>query len=89
MGSDKEEICTPSQFMAASSPYFKALFYPPTGTNRKEVPEVEPQVMPLLFRQSVVSWTGFFLQIFRKILDYLFRGRVPLGSIEDAWRVSE
>jgi len=24
---------------------------------------------------------------FRKILDYLFRGRVPLSSIEDAWKV--
>jgi hypothetical protein len=26
-------------------------------------------------------------KIFRKILDYLFRGRVPLSSIEDAWKV--
>ena len=26
-------------------------------------------------------------QIFRKILDYLFRGKVPLSSIEDAWKV--
>jgi len=25
--------------------------------------------------------------VFRKILDYLFRGRVPLTSIDDAWRV--
>ncbi len=25
--------------------------------------------------------------MFRKILDYLFRGRVPLGSVDDAWRV--
>ena len=24
---------------------------------------------------------------FRKIVDYLFRGRVPLSSIEDAWKV--
>jgi len=26
-------------------------------------------------------------KMFRKILDYLFRGRVPLSSIEDAWKV--
>jgi len=26
-------------------------------------------------------------KIFRKILDYLFKGRVPLSSIEDAWKV--
>ena len=30
--SDKEEICAPSQFMAIASPYFKQLFYPPTGS---------------------------------------------------------
>ena len=29
---DKEEICAPSQFMAIASPYFKQLFYPPTGS---------------------------------------------------------
>ncbi len=29
----------------------------------------------------------FYLQVFRKVLDYLFRGRVPLSSIEDAWKV--
>ncbi len=26
-------------------------------------------------------------QVFRKILDYLFRGRVSLSTVEDAWRV--
>lgn len=31
--------------------------------------------------------TGMQPKIFRKILDYLFRGRVPLSSIEDAWKV--
>merc|ERR1711942_409206 len=30
---------------------------------------------------------GIQPKTFRKILDYLFRGRVPLGSIEDAWKV--
>jgi len=30
---------------------------------------------------------GMQPKIFRKILDYLFRGRVPLSSIEDAWKV--
>ena len=25
--------------------------------------------------------------VFRKIMDYLFRGRVPLTLIDDAWRV--
>ncbi len=44
VGQQREEICTPSQFMAVSSPYFKSLFYPPTGENRKEVPDVDPVV---------------------------------------------
>jgi len=30
---------------------------------------------------------GMQPKTFRKILDYLFRGRVPLSSIEDAWKV--
>lgn len=65
-----EEIAAPSQFMAVSSPYFKALFYPPKeGDDKKrEVEDMQPK-------------------IFRKVLDYLFRGRVPLTSIDDAWRV--
>lgn len=67
-GAEQEEICAPSQFMAVSSPFFKSLFYPPSGS-RKELPAMQPA-------------------IFRKILDYLFRGRVPLGSVEDAWKVS-
>ena len=29
--SEKEEINAPSQFMALASPYFKDLFYPPSG----------------------------------------------------------
>ena len=29
--SEKEEIKAPSQFMSIASPYFKKLFYPPTG----------------------------------------------------------
>ena len=29
--SDKEEIKAPSQFMSIASPYFKKLFYPPSG----------------------------------------------------------
>ena len=28
---EKEEICAPSQFMFNASPYFKKLFYPPSG----------------------------------------------------------
>ena len=28
---EKEEINAPSQFMALASPYFKNLFYPPSG----------------------------------------------------------
>lgn len=66
----KEEICAPSQFMAISSPYFKALFYPPKQNDdkKREVQDMQPQ-------------------IFRKVLDYLFRGKVPLTSIDDAWRV--
>ena len=28
---EKEEISAPSQFMAIASPYFKDLFYPPSG----------------------------------------------------------
>ncbi len=67
-GDEREEICAPSQFMAIASPYFKSMFYPPSGSNRKEIQEVQPA-------------------IFRKILDYLFRGRVPLSSVEDAWKV--
>lgn len=31
--------------------------------------------------------TGIHPQVFRKVLDYLFKGRVPLSSIEDAWKV--
>lgn len=31
--------------------------------------------------------TGIQPQVFRKVLDYLFKGRVPLSSIEDAWKV--
>merc|ERR1712109_291736 len=30
---------------------------------------------------------GMQPKTFRKILDYLFRGRVPMSSIEDAWKV--
>jgi len=30
---------------------------------------------------------GMQPKTFRKILDYLFRGRVPLSSIEDAWKI--
>ncbi len=67
-GSEKEEICAPSQFMAISSPYFKSLFYPPRENNRREIDDMQPQ-------------------IFRKILDYLFRGRVSLSTVDDAWKV--
>merc|ERR1712156_694242 len=66
-GNEKEEISAPSQLMAICSPYFKNLFYPPTGYE-KPITGMEPKT-------------------FRKILDYLFRGRVPLSSIEDAWKV--
>jgi len=66
-GNEKEEISAPSQLMAICSPYFKNLFYPPTGYEK-----------PI---------TGMQPKTFRKILDYLFRGRVPLSSIEDAWKV--
>jgi len=31
--------------------------------------------------------TGIQPQVFRKVLDYLFKGSVPLSSIEDAWKV--
>merc|ERR1712012_1042782 len=66
-GNEKEEISAPSQLMAICSPYFKNLFYPPTGYEK-----------PI---------TGMQPKTFRKILDYLFRGRVPLSSIEDAWKI--
>ena len=66
-GTESEEICAPSQIMSMSSPYFKALFYPATG-KQKKINGMQPKT-------------------FRKILDYLFRGRVPLSSIEDAWKV--
>lgn len=66
-GNEKEEINAPSQLMAICSPYFKALFYPPGGKEKK-INGMQPKT-------------------FRKILDYLFRGRVPLSSIEDAWKV--
>jgi len=69
-GQDEEEICAPSQFMAVASPYFKGLFYPPTGDNRRSVDNMQPQT-------------------FRKVLDYLFRGRVSLSSVEDAWKVGK
>lgn len=36
-------------------------------------------------QRKVVS--GMQPKTFRKILDYLFRGRVPLSSIEDAWKI--
>lgn len=63
-----EEIRAPSQFMASSSSYFKAMFYPPTEDKRRVIPGIQGKT-------------------FRKILDYLFRGAVPLSSIEDAWKV--
>ncbi len=46
-GTEREEILTPSQFMAAASPYFKEMFYPPSG-NRKQIPTCEPQVMMII-----------------------------------------
>merc|ERR1712156_1338889 len=30
---------------------------------------------------------GMQPNVFRKILDYLFKGKVPLSSIDDAWKV--
>jgi len=69
-GEKEEEIPAPSQFMAASSTYFKELFYPPMpGDDKKRVIE------------------GMQANVFRKILDYLFKGKVPLTSIDDAWKV--
>lgn len=69
-GDKEEEIPAPSQFMAASSTYFKELFYPP---------------MPNDDKKRVIE--GMQPNVFRKILDYLFRGKVPLTSIDDAWKV--
>lgn len=69
-GEKEEEIPAPSQFMAASSPYFKELFYPP---------------MPNDDKKRVIE--GMQPNVFRKILDYLFKGKVPLNSIDDAWKV--
>lgn len=69
-GDKEEEIPAPSQFMAASSTYFKELFYPPLPNDDKK---------------RVIE--GMQPNVFRKILDYLFRGKVPLTSIDDAWKV--
>merc|ERR1712088_622317 len=66
-GVEREEIRAPSQVMAMSSPFFKALYYPASDSKEKEINGMQPKT-------------------FRKILDYLFRGRVPLSSIEDAWK---
>merc|ERR1712088_1238866 len=67
-GVEREEIRAPSQVMAMSSPFFKALYYPASDSKEREINNMQPKT-------------------FRKILDYLFRGRVPLSSIEDAWKV--
>merc|ERR1712088_501395 len=67
-GTEREEIRAPSQVMAMSSPFFKALYYPASDSKEREINNMQPKT-------------------FRKILDYLFRGRVPLSSIEDAWKV--
>merc|ERR1712088_944582 len=67
-GTEREEIRAPSQVMAMSSPFFKALYYPASESKEREINNMQPKT-------------------FRKILDYLFRGRVPLSSIEDAWKV--
>jgi len=69
-GEKEEEIPAPSQFMAASSTYFKELFYPPLPNDDKK---------------RVIE--GMQPNVFRKILDYLFKGKVPLNSIDDAWKV--
>lgn len=68
---DVEEIRAPSQFMAIASPFFKRMFYPESSDEQRK-------------RQTIQNMQP---QIFRKILDYLFRGKVPLSSIEDAWKV--
>merc|ERR1712088_564103 len=67
-GTEREEIRAPSQVMAMSSPFFKALYYPASESKEREINNMQPKT-------------------FRKILDYLFRGRAPLSSIEDAWKV--
>merc|ERR1712212_866038 len=67
-GIHREEIRSPSQIIAMSSPFFKSLYYPASDTKEREINDMQPKT-------------------FRKILDYLFRGRVPLSSIEDASKV--
>merc|ERR1712112_282522 len=69
-GDKQEEIPAPSQFMAASSTYFKDMFFPPRANDDK---------------RRVIE--GMQPNVFRRILDYLFKGKVPLSSIDDAWKV--
>jgi hypothetical protein len=69
------------------------------GTEKEEI-RAPSQIMAMsspyfkqLFYPSIIGDSmekeinGMQPKTFRKILDYLFRGRVPLSSIEDAWKV--
>merc|ERR1712038_2207990 len=76
-----------------------ASFIVEDGANKEEI-RAPSQIMAMsspyfksLFYPSIIGDSkekeinGMQPKTFRKILDYLFRGRVPLSSIEDAWKV--
>jgi len=76
-----------------------ATFVVDDGTDREEI-RAPSQIMAMsspyfksLFYPSILGDSkekeinGMQPKTFKKILDYLFRGRVPLSSIEDAWKV--
>lgn len=76
-----------------------ASFIVDDGTEKEEI-RAPSQIMAMsspyfkqLFYPSIIGDSmekeinGMQPKTFRKILDYLFRGRVPLSSIEDAWKV--
>merc|ERR1712038_633800 len=76
-----------------------ASFIVEDGADKEEI-RAPSQIMAMsspyfksLFYPSIIGDSkekeinGMQPKTFRKILDYLFRGRVPLSSIEDAWKV--
>merc|ERR1712156_893740 len=78
-----------------------ASFIVEDGADKEEI-RAPSQIMAMsspyfksLFYPSIIGDSkekeinGMQPKTFRKILDYLFRGRVPLSSIEDAWKVKE
>merc|ERR1712109_244307 len=76
-----------------------ASFIVEDGADKEEI-RAPSQIMAMsspyfksLFYPSIIGDSkekeinGMQPKTFRKILDYLFRGRVPMSSIEDAWKV--